>query len=166
MRRVLSTRGTRRPRSRPHGCSPAPSQGDFCMSTTPHEKPAIVGVLRHYFPDWETPRRDSGSWQPCKCPSHDDSRASASINIEENTIYCHACDYSHDSWGVIMEEEGCDFLAAVETANRRFGEGRYGLPSTADTRQPRRQAFGEPRNIPGQRAVFPARVRRRPNLGP
>ncbi|MEU7149703.1 CHC2 zinc finger domain-containing protein [Streptomyces sp. NPDC045456] len=135
------------------------------MPTTPTDKPPILEVLRHYFSDWETPRRDSGSWQPCKCPAHPDRTASASINIDENRIHCHACDFSHDSWSIIMEEERCEFLAAVETAHRLFDTGGHELSQPAHTRLARREVFGESRPHPGQRSILSARIRRRPSIG-
>lgn len=52
-------------------------------------------------------------WRSMRCPFHEDSNASAAVNIDEGAFTCHACGVHGDAWALIMAADGCDFLAAV-----------------------------------------------------
>lgn len=44
---------------------------------------------------------------PIRCPSHDDSHASASANISKGVWHCHACGAGGNALHVIMAKELC-----------------------------------------------------------
>ena len=45
----------------------------------------------------ELPRFGGGfGWRAMRCPFHDDSQASASVNYSEGRFRCHACDVGGD----------------------------------------------------------------------
>lgn len=57
-------------------------------------------------------------WVKMKCCFHDDSHASAAVNIQENQFKCFACGVGGDTYDLIMEQEGMNFVKAV-----KFAEG-------------------------------------------
>ena len=62
-------------------------------------------LLEHY--DAELPD-DASYWQSMRCPFHDDSRASASVNFKLNRFRCHGCDTGGDVIDIVVTEEGCE----------------------------------------------------------
>lgn len=74
-------------------------------------RPSIAKVLKHYGAERVPEGR---GWRAMRCPFHDDSQASASVNGE--AFNCHACGVSGDAFKIIMEQENCDFKAAVRLA--------------------------------------------------
>ncbi len=75
-------------------------------------KPSIVKVLKHYGADRVPEGR---GWRAMRCPFHDDTNASASVNNGE-AFHCHACGVSGDALKIIMEQESCDFPTALKLA--------------------------------------------------
>lgn len=78
-------------------------------------KHSIEDILRHY--GGELPYGRSG-WVKMRCPFHDDSHASASVNLQENQFKCFACDASGDPYDLISSQEGLNFVEAVKFAER------------------------------------------------
>lgn len=49
-----------------------------------------------------------------RCPFHDDSHSSASVNSE--AFYCHACGVKGDGLSIIQQQESCTFPEALKIA--------------------------------------------------
>ena len=100
----------------------------------------IETVLNHH--GWEGHARGRG-WETVKCPYHDDTTASASLNVELGAFNCHACGISGDAIKLIMQWEGLSFGEAVRVATETYGAQSsapsYGLSRTRDRHRPRRQ---------------------------
>lgn len=79
-----------------------------------YESPDIVAILEHYG------ARISGrnGWEKIKCPFHNDSHASAAVNLNKNIFKCHGCEYKGDGYAIIMLKEGVEFNEAVSIAQR------------------------------------------------
>ena len=83
------------------------------------EKHSILAVLEHY---GGSVYRERNGWQKLKCPFHDDSHASATVNIEENAFNCFGCGIKGDTYKIIMEKEGIEFREAVKVAEGITGQ--------------------------------------------
>lgn len=98
----------------------------------------------------------SHRWASIRCPLHDDSTASASVNTEEGKFRCFACQVRGDGLDVIMHAENIGFVEA-----KKFAEG-LGLvvdsPEKQQSREGRRRPF-QAEN--GQQSVM---GKRRPRL--
>ena len=78
------------------------------------EKPDITAILEHY--GATVPVRIG--WAKMKCPFHNDSHASAAVNLSENIFKCHGCQMKGDGYAIIISKEGVEFLEAVNIAKR------------------------------------------------
>jgi hypothetical protein len=58
-------------------------------------------------------RADDKGWAACRCPFHEDARASASANLLTGGFRCHACEARGDLVGFHMRRTGLAFKAAV-----------------------------------------------------
>lgn len=76
------------------------------------ENPNITAILEHY--GATVPTRSS--WAKMKCPFHNDSHASAAVNLKENIFKCHGCQYKGDGYKIIMDKEGVGFREAISIA--------------------------------------------------
>lgn len=83
------------------------------------EKHSILAVLEHY---GGSVYRERNGWQKLKCPFHDDSHASATVNIEENAFNCFGCGIKGDTYKIIMEKEGIGFREAIKVAEGITGQ--------------------------------------------
>lgn len=52
-------------------------------------------------------------WFSVRCPFHDDSNASASLNLDEYRFRCHGCDVSGDTIDIIEKVQGLDKKGAL-----------------------------------------------------
>ena len=73
-------------------------------------KPDLAAVFQHYGIEPST----RPGWAKVKCPLHDDTHASATINLDEQIWHCFTCDISGDAYTLIMKKEGVDFPHAVK----------------------------------------------------
>jgi hypothetical protein len=89
------------------------------------EKHSIQPVLEHY---GGRVRNNFRGWRKMICPFHDDSHASATVNLDENAFNCFGCGVKGDTYSIIMEQEGIDFREAITFAERITGEGYKPLP--------------------------------------
>jgi DNA primase len=55
------------------------------------------------------------------CPFHDERTPSFGVNADEKVYHCFGCQASGDAFTFLMETEGLDFTAALETLADRFG---------------------------------------------
>lgn len=61
---------------------------------------------------WATPARDTG-WCSVRCGAHDDTHASARVNVELGVYYCHACGLSAGSpTKLLMTARHLDYATA------------------------------------------------------
>lgn len=78
-----------------------------------NEKPDLAEAFAHYGIDVST----RAGWAKVKCPIHDDTHASAGINLDEQQWHCFTCDIHGDVYTLIMAKEKVGFRDAV-----KFGE--------------------------------------------
>jgi len=76
------------------------------------ENPNITAILEHY--GATVPTRSG--WAKMKCPFHNDSHASAAVNLQENLFKCHGCQYKGSGFKIIMDKEGVSFREAIVIA--------------------------------------------------
>jgi DNA primase len=109
------------------------------------EKHSIEDVIKHY--GGKLPYGRNG-WVKMRCCFHDDSHASAVINLQENVFKCFACDAQGDTYDIIMQQEGISFVKA-----KQFAEG-ISPASGAELRSGRRAGgtiSGRKKSISGRR---------------
>lgn len=68
-----------------------------------------------------------GETATCKCPFHDDSSPSMSVNTVTNQFYCHAagCGAKGDTFTFMMDINGLTFRQALDALADRCGMPRY-----------------------------------------
>ncbi|MFG2209964.1 CHC2 zinc finger domain-containing protein [Streptomyces sp. NPDC091682] len=97
------------------------------------EKPTLESVLAYYEVDFND-QRASGM---AECPLHDDQTPSFSWNTDRQVWKCHSCGRGGDSFTLIMEKEGTDFVgaralaASVSLATRDAGGSDRGVSGSA-----------------------------------
>lgn len=94
----------------------------------------IAPILEHY--GAKVPVRSG--WSSIRCPFHDDTHKSATVNTTENVFACFACQVKGNTYKIIMDTERLDFSEAVKFAERISGQsskvlrnshrGSIGLP--------------------------------------
>jgi DNA primase len=126
------------------------------------EKLSIEDVLTHY---GATNVPTSLRWRAIKCPFHEDRSASASVSTDQGRFKCFACDINGDGLDIIQSQEGLDFVGAVEFAENILGASVGTLLPGRQVRARRNRLSEEPGAVRGQRAIVPARSRRRPITG-
>ena len=89
------------------------------------QKHSIISIIEHY---GGKAGREREGWYKVQCPFHDDSHASATINIEYEAFNCFGCGAKGDAYKLIMEQEGVGFREAYTLAERIAREGGYPLP--------------------------------------
>jgi DNA primase len=80
----------------------------------------LASVLIHYGAN----RLPGGyGWQSMRCPfpEHDDSNASARVNLEAGGFICLACGISGDAIKIIKSREGTNYAGAVKFAGEVLG---------------------------------------------
>ena len=118
-----------------------------------NESPDITTILEYY--GAVVPTR--GGWAKLKCPFHDDSHASAAVNLKDNIFKCHGCQYKGDAYAIIMLKEGVGFREAIILAKRIFDQSGKVLPQRPARSGgiPRRTGYNNgarPENALGRRA--------------
>ena len=79
------------------------------------------------------------------CPFHDERTASFHVRPDEKHYHCFGCQASGDPFTFVMETEGLDFKAALESLAERFGvklETEHEDPEAASRRERRERLFG------------------------
>jgi hypothetical protein len=71
-------------------------------------KPELAAVLDHY----EVPYSPTRVSQMAHCPLHEDRTPSLSLNLRSGLWKFHSCGRGGDSYTLIMELEGIDFVRA------------------------------------------------------
>lgn len=69
----------------------------------------LVAVFDHY----DIPDPGSGE-RPFKCPIHDDTHASASVNRERGVWKCHGCGEGGSAVTMVQLKENLDFFNALK----------------------------------------------------
>lgn len=88
------------------------------------ENPNITAILEHY--GATVPTR--GGWAKMKCPFHNDSHASAAVNLQDNLFKCHGCQYKGSGYKIIMDKEGVSFREAISIAEGILNQSGQVLP--------------------------------------
>jgi DNA primase len=91
------------------------------------EKPDITAVLEYYGGQIITRR----GWSKMKCPFHEDSHASAAVNLDLNVFKCHGCQMKGDGYAIIMQKEGVGFIEAISITERVLNQSGKALPQRA-----------------------------------
>src|SRR5436305_121984 len=68
----------------------------------------------------ELRRAGAGEWVG-RCPFHDERTPSFGVNADDKVYHCFGCQASGDAFTFLMETEGLDFTAALESLADRFG---------------------------------------------
>jgi DNA primase len=79
-----------------------------------------------------------------RCPFHEERTASFHVRPEEKHYFCFGCSASGDPFKFVMETEGMDFKAAMESLAGRFGvqlETEDEDPAAASRRQRRERLY-------------------------
>jgi DNA primase len=107
------------------------------------DKLTIADVLAHYGVD--ATNVHGVGWHSIRCPFHDDSTASASVNVGTNAFKCHACPVKGDAIGVVMAVEQKGYREACEWATEILGKsGAYvpqTIPGQREHRKPKRRKW-------------------------
>jgi DNA primase len=88
------------------------------------ENPNITAILEHY--GATVPTRNG--WAKMKCPFHNDSHASAAVNLQDNLFKCHGCQYKGSGYKIIMDKEGVSFREAISIAEGILNQSGQVLP--------------------------------------
>jgi DNA primase len=88
----------------------------------------IQEVLDHY----GVSTRGGGSNKTMQCPVHDDRQASATVDLDKDVWFCHACGVGGSGYDLVMRREGIDFAAA-----KRFCEEKLGVVGDSSRGKPR-----------------------------
>lgn len=82
-------------------------------------------------------------WRSMRCPfpEHNDSNASARVNLEAGGFICLACGISGDAIKIIRDREGLSFGQAIEFAREVFGASVETV-SQSTTRQGKSRKIG------------------------
>jgi DNA primase len=104
------------------------------------EAPDISTILEYYGADRVPTRK---GWAKMKCPFHEDSHASAAVNLDSNIFRCHGCQMKGDGFSLIKAKEGVEFREAVSIASRILNEVGKVLPqrNTRSGGLPRRTGY-------------------------
>lgn len=118
-----------------------------------NDAPDITTILEYY--GAVVPTRSG--WAKLKCPFHDDSHASAAVNLGDNIFKCHGCQYKGDAYAIIMLKEGVGFREAITLAKGIFDQSGKVLPQRPARSGgiPRRTGYNNgtrPENALGRRA--------------
>jgi len=90
------------------------------------------------------------------CPFHDERSSSFHVRPDEKHYHCFGCQQSGDPFNFVMETEGLDFKAALETLADRFGvtlETEDEDPGAAERREQRARLH----SLLGRAATFYSR---------
>ncbi len=97
----------------------------------------IGPVLEYYGVD--ASRARGGAWKTVRCFLHEDRAPTASVNYAINRYYCFSCGANEDAVGLVMLQDGLDFLAAKSKAEGLAGPGYEGIRRE---RRPSENLFG------------------------
>jgi DNA primase len=89
------------------------------------EKHSIKTVLEHYGAQ-NVPQGRIG-WVKIRCPFHQDTHASAVVNLKDNGFICFGCGVKGDTYSIIMLQEGVKYREAIAFAEDITGESNESL---------------------------------------
>ena len=91
-----------------------------------------------------------------RCPFHEERTGSFHVSPDEKLYHCFGCQASGDPFNFVMETEGLDFVAALETLADRFGVPlqRVEEDPAAELRRARRERLS---SLLGRAAAYYAR---------
>ncbi len=94
----------------------------------------IDGAIQALWPTVYVPPRSTGRSKVC-CPVHDDAIASASIDWDNERLYCFVCEARGDALDLIQLERGLDLIGAIEWAEAEIGQGSTSVRKPARRRR-------------------------------
>lgn len=106
----------------------------------------IEGVLDKYGVEYN-PDKDRN--QQVRCVFHDDSHASASVNLGSGVFNCFTCSVAGDAIELLMSQEGIEFREAKRQAEE-LAES-HGAPRRDDQQQAGRRGAMPSRSRPARR---------------
>lgn len=86
---------------------------------------ALLAVFDHY----DLPEPGWGE-RPIRCPVHDDSVASASVNRAKGLWNCHACGKGGSAVQIVMEREHLEYRPALAFVEGLTGGSLKSMPRT------------------------------------
>src|SRR5215217_774822 len=119
----------------------------------------ISEVVLYFFPQAELAPDKGRGWVKTLCPSHDETRPSATINHQLDAIKCFACGFSGDWIKIIMDQEGVTYHDALRLSEDILTGSYEKLPSTAE-RKPRRGLLTQSGSTASADRKVPSRLRR------
>ena len=104
------------------------------------DSPDITCILEYYGAERVPSRK---GWAKMKCPFHEDSHASAAVNLDSNIFRCHGCQMKGDGFSIIKAKEGVEFREAISIAKRILDQSGKVLPqrTTRSGGLPRRTGY-------------------------
>ena len=123
------------------------------------EKHSIVAIIENYGGDVGSERI---GWYKIRCPFHDDTHASATVNLEYQAFNCFGCGTKGDTYKIIMEQEGVEYREAYIIAERIVRESGRALPAV---NRSSRRVSSQSGIISNRRGYSPPRLRRRTSTG-
>ena len=90
----------------------------------------IEGVLDKYEVEFNPDRENN---QKVKCPFHEDTHASASVNLGEGVFKCFGCEASGDAIALLMTQEGMEFREAKRVAQELADRAGTSVSRSSDT---------------------------------
>lgn len=102
-----------------------------------NEKFPIWPVLEFYGLDALDP---GGGRVKVLCPFHDESRPSASVDVDRQRFRCFACDIQGDAIDIIMQQEGLEYVSGSQRAEEITGIERKKISSGSGSK-PRRSSL-------------------------
>ena len=92
---------------------------------------AIEPVLDKYNVEYNPDKMGN---QQVRCPFHEDTHASASVNLDKGLFNCYGCSIAGDAIALLMEREGMDYVAAKSEAEAMAGGTSREVQRDTDTR--------------------------------
>lgn len=125
-----------------------------------------ISALLDYY---AIPYRDNVQrWQTIRClsPDHDDRKASARVNIEEDAFACHGCGIKGDSIKVLMQIEKISRDRAEERYKKITGSSHKSVSNrTTERRRSLDLSGGGTRDYERGSGLLPNRDRPKPFSG-
>jgi len=76
------------------------------------DKPDLASVLDHY----GTTVPNKAGYISIRCVLHEDTQASATVNIDKQRYHCFVCQFDGDVYDVVANKEGLGFKDAIARA--------------------------------------------------
>ena len=109
------------------------------MSEQEDKADLLERVFEHYGIAWP----NGWGQKSIRCPVHDESIASCTVNTIDGLWFCFACSASGDGFNLIMIKEGMEYKDAVSFAKEFLDGSSNGLLSGSRRKSSRRVSRGQ-----------------------